>query len=391
MGVASLLALDNGNYVVSSIYWDNGTNTDAGAVTWCDGTTGCVGPISPSNSLVGSNTGDQVGTRLTALSNNYYVVSSISWRNGTTLSAGAVTWCSGTSGCSGTISAANSLVGSSENDSIGTSVSALTNGNYVVRSRYWDYGSVTDAGAVSWCSGSTGCTGPITSTNSLIGSTNADQLGTTITALSNGNYVVSSVTWDLGTTPDVGAVTWCSGSSGCSGQISASNSLIGSTTNDQIGSQILDLINGNYVVRSINWDNNTIVNAGAVTWCSGVSGCSGVISEINSLVGSTANDGVGSPVKLATGHYAVASVNWDSGTSTDVGAITWCSGTTGCSGIISSSNSLVGTLVGDKLGGSGTLSSLSNGDFIARSPNYGNPDQAHIIIFSGDSITRGSL
>ncbi len=40
-------------------------------------------------------------------------------------------------------------------------VTALSNGNYVVRSPYWDNGAATDAGAVTWGSGTTGCTGAV--------------------------------------------------------------------------------------------------------------------------------------------------------------------------------------------------------------------------------------
>ena len=50
------------------------------------------------------------------------------------------------------------------------------------------------------------------------------------------------------------------------------------------------LSNGNYVVRSAYWDNGAATNAGAVTWGSGTTGVSGVVSSSNSLVGSTSND-----------------------------------------------------------------------------------------------------
>ncbi len=56
-----------------------------------------------------------------------------------------------------------------------------------------------------------------------------------MTALTNGNYVVSSPYWDNGAATDAGAVTWCSGTTGCTGAVSASNSLVGSTANDQVG------------------------------------------------------------------------------------------------------------------------------------------------------------
>ncbi|MFN8440811.1 MAG: hypothetical protein U0175_08585 [Caldilineaceae bacterium] len=70
---------------------NNGSATDAGAVTWGDGTTGIIGVVSSNNSLVGSKSDDHVG-EVTALSNGNYVVSSVWWDNGSATDAGAVTW-----------------------------------------------------------------------------------------------------------------------------------------------------------------------------------------------------------------------------------------------------------------------------------------------------------
>ena len=56
-----------------------------------------------------------------------------------------------------------------------------------------------------------------------------------VTALSNGNYVVSSPDWTNGAAADAGAVTWGSGTAGVSGPVSATNSLVGSTADDSVG------------------------------------------------------------------------------------------------------------------------------------------------------------
>ena len=56
-------------------------------------------------------------------------------------------------------------------------MTALSNGNYVVRSPDWDNGAVTDAGAVTWGNGTTGITGAVSAANSLVGSTADDQVG----------------------------------------------------------------------------------------------------------------------------------------------------------------------------------------------------------------------
>jgi hypothetical protein len=47
--------------MVGSPFWNNGAINSAGAVTWCDGSTGRVGALSASNSLVGSSASDNIG------------------------------------------------------------------------------------------------------------------------------------------------------------------------------------------------------------------------------------------------------------------------------------------------------------------------------------------
>ena len=386
VGNGFITALSNGNYVVGSPYWDNGTVINAGAVTWGNGGSGVSGVISSSNSLVGSQASDQVGQRAFALSNGNYVVCSSSWDNGAVADVGAVTWGSGTSGVKGIISISNSLVGSSANDGISDGgVTVLGNGNYVVCSSYWDNGTVVDAGAVTWCNGSSGVSGAVSASNSLVGSTANDFVGGVvegkITALSNGNYVVRSPDWDNGAMADAGAVTWGSGSSGVSGVVSSSNSLVGSKAGDEVGSQPMTVLsNGNYVVSIPSWDNGAVVNVGAVTWGSGTSGVNGVVSPSNSLVGGTANDRVGTNnsqggyegvTALSNGNYVVRSPDWDNGAVVNVGAVTWGSGSSGVSGLVNSINSLVGSTANDQVG-SLEVTALSNGNYVVNSPSWDN-------------------
>ena len=88
-----MVALTNGNYVVVSPDWNNGTATRAGAATFGSGTAGVTGAVSSANSLVGTTAGDQVGSfGTTALSDGNYVVGSPLWSNGT-LGLAGVTWC----------------------------------------------------------------------------------------------------------------------------------------------------------------------------------------------------------------------------------------------------------------------------------------------------------
>ena len=61
VGGGGIVVLKNGNFVVASGIWDNGSIIDAGAITLCNATTGCDGFVSPVNSLVGSSAGDFAG------------------------------------------------------------------------------------------------------------------------------------------------------------------------------------------------------------------------------------------------------------------------------------------------------------------------------------------
>jgi hypothetical protein len=373
--------LRNGNYVVESYYWNNGATHFVGAVTWALGSIGLSGPVSTTNSLVGTTAGDSVGyAGVVALSNGNYVVASNNWTNGAATQAGAVTWANGAAGLSGPVSAANSLVGTTNQDAVGQGgVTALSNGNYVVASYDWHNGTVIDAGAVTWANGGTGLSGPVSATNSLVGTTIRDAIGEAgVTALNNGNYVVASFNWNNDMDVDVGAVTWANGSTGLSGVVSVSNSLVGSTFGDSVGFRVTALSNGNYVASTPFWQNGAMANAGAATWANGSTGLSGTVSAANSLVGTTAGDYVSLPpyigsgvAALANGNYAVASYNWSNGATHVVGAVTWVDGSTGLSGPVSAINSLVGITANDSVG-STSVTALSDGNYVVASDGWAN-------------------
>jgi hypothetical protein len=349
--------------------WSNGAATSAGAATWGSGSSGKSGAVSSGNSLVGTKTGDQVSMLgqnlsrgITALTNGSYVVSSQTWGNGSAASAGAVTWANGSSGLTGPVTTSNSLVGTHANDGVGYGVSALSNGNYVVASKDWN----DSEGAVTWANGTTGLIGTVAAGNSLTGSigggtTAGDRVGFFVTALTNGNYVVGSPYWKS----EVGAVTSVSGSAAHSGTVSTSNSLTGSVVGDHLSSRgIYALTNGNYVIDSDEWNNGPHTNVGAVTWASGTAALSGSISAANSLVGSSDGDEVGNPgvFPLANGNYVVSSIRWN-GTAPMAGAATWGDGLHGVSGAVSAANSLVGGIDNDMLGFD-RIVALSNGNYL---------------------------
>ena len=416
-----------GYYLVTTLGWNGG----AGAVTWNDSTGGTTGQISSENSLVGSAPGDNVGGGgITFLQNSSYVVLSPNWSG----NKGAATWGSAESGVSGAISSENSLVGSASGDMVGSGgVTPLTGGNYLVVSPNWS----SQTGAVTWGSQEGGISGTISSENSLTGANPGDLVGSGgIVQLGNGaNYLVLSPSWSgedvtgaitngrnaNGVTGTVssdnslvdtagativdsnngyylvvnpnwnnstGAVTWSGDAVGTTGFISSENSLIGSTAatsgeddstpqpGDQVGSGgVTILANGNYVVDSPNWNDNS----GAVTWGSGIFGAKGTVSSENSLTGSisdsssgefgfAAGDQVGSGgiTALLNGNYLVSSPTWNGGT----GAVTWGDGSAGVTGSVSSENSLAGLSAGDQIGSGGILE-LSNGaNYLVLSPDF---------------------
>ena len=252
----------------------------------------------------------------------------------------------------------------------GTTVTVLPNGNFVVTDQGFDApGPIADVGAVFLYRPD----GVLIST--LRGSTANDQVGSGgVTVLSNGNYVVGSISWDNGAATDAGAATFGSGSTGISGVVSPSNSLVGSSANDRVSNfGITALSNGNYVVRSVNWDNGAATNAGAATFGSGTTGISGVVLPTNSLVGSTANDFVSANgiSALSNGNYVVRSPEWNNGAATNAGAATFGLGTTGISGVVSPTNSLVGSSAIDLVSNAG-ITALSNGNYVVISVSWDN-------------------
>ena len=391
VGNGGVTALTNGNYVVGSFFWDNGTISNAGAATWGDGTTGVSGVISETNSLVGSSNDDRVND-VTALTNGNYVVTAPSWDDATVDNVGAATWGNGLTGITGTISASNSLVGSTDGDVVGNSETiALTNGNYVVGSENWNNSGAANAGAATWGNGTTGTTGIVSASNSLVGSTAGDRVGDVLIALTNGNYVVQSDDWNNGVATGAGAATWADGTTGITGTVSETNSLVGSTTDDGVGGNVTALTNGNYVVGSPNWHDGTAVDVGAATWGNGTTGITGTVSETNSLVGSTADDRVGNAVlALTNGHYVVRSPDWDNGTVIDAGAATWGNGTSGVTGTVSATNSLVGSVADDSVGNGGTA--LTNGNYVLHHDTWDNGgvmDGGYTMWVDGSVATNG--
>ena len=373
VGKDGIVVVGNSNFVVMSTQWNNGAAAYAGAATWVDGVLGLNNAVKPTNSLVGSTAGDSVGI-VGALSNGDYIADSWLWSNGATAGVGAITWGSGNSGVSGPLTSGNSLMGVAAGDAVGNGGAVfLTNGNYVVLSLDWNGGK----GAITWMDGSAASVGQVTDANSMVGSVsgvNADHVGNGNTiALPNGNYVVASYSWN----GDRGAVTWGSGSYGLVGTVSSENSLVGTTAGDEVGSLgFTALTSGHFVVASPNWHNGTS-KVGAATWGLGTVAITGTISSGNSLVGALDGDQVSSyrVLALTNGNYVVLSPSWNyNAFALEVGAATWCNGDGSTKGLVGPANSLVGTTQYDSVGLHAVA--LTNGNYIVLSPHWSYPLEA---------------
>lgn len=383
VGQQGVLELTNGNYLVASGSWNG-----VGAVTWFPGDRSKFGVLSAANSLTGTSSAGNIG--MTALPNGHYFVSSSGWSDGTSFGLGALTWGNGTTGIVGDVSAANSLVGASTDDSVGNSALAQVAGNNVVLAiPLWDNGDQLDAGAVAWVSGTGGTVGRVSASNALVGTTSNDRVGSfgsnSIHVTKGGNYFVATRDWDRGSVVNAGAITWGSGIAGVSGPISSANSLVGSSPGDMVGG-VRTLHSGHAVCVSPLWTNGGLASAGAVTWLKGDAPTIGPISAANSLIGTRANDRVGGfgIEPLTNGNFVVLSPDWSSATAQAVGAVTWASGSGALTGIISSANSLVGSNIADHVGSAGVIA-LANGNFVVRSTDWNNGVAADV-----GAITWGS-
>jgi hypothetical protein len=372
VGELGVIALDNGHYVVASPHWDSDALQDVGAATWGDGSSGARGAISAQNSLVGTRTGALVAARgAVALRSGHYVVLSPIWDDELTADVGAVTWAHGDGGTHGGVSSANSLVGSVAEDRVGLGgVVALDNGHYVVLSPVW---AASDVGAISWADGNAPRGGIVSVANSIIGTTAGDLSDAAVTPLRNGHYVIAAYRWDDAARIDAGAVRWADGDQASSGVISSANALIGSATQDLVGSGgVTALSNGHYVVASGRW-NGVGIERGAVTWRSGSGITAAPVTAANSMIGFSDEDRVGSGgvIALDGARYVIGSPSWDSADEIDVGAATLLSGNElgiGTSGVVSDANSLVGRFEADRLGAAGTIEALPGATFVLSCP-----------------------
>lgn len=399
IGSGGITELTNGDFVVSSPYWDNAGQTNAGAVTWVDGVTGLAATVSASNSLVGATQDDRVGEVVVALANGNYVVVSRDWDDWTTATPriGAVTWGNGSQagGTKGIVSPANSLIGVLNKFTAGSrGVKPLSNGNYVVQSG--GYLSSFDPGAATWANGAAPLAGAIGPGNSLIGSSSY----ISATPLTNGNFVFADAEWKkpdwindddkppLAQSRVVGAVMLVDGTIGAVGSIDPARSLLGNgygIPGRGGGSMegVTALSDGNYAVCTIDFQVDgkaaTPKSVGSVTWQDGFVGVGGVVSAANSITGSKSYDQIcyvnlqpyNSILPLPGGDYLIRSPYWGNAGNTKAGAVTWVAGGGTQTGVVSSANSLVGASINERIGANDRpLLMLGSTDYVLSNPQW---------------------
>ena len=121
----------------------------------------------------------------------------------------------------------------------------------------------------------------------IAGPEGSGAFGTAVVVLPNGNFVVTDPAFSNSTASAIGAVYVFSPSG------ALISTLTGSSANDRVGNGgVVVLTNGNYVISSYYWRNDSVSEVGAATWGSGASGVSGVVSARNSLIGDHSGDQV---------------------------------------------------------------------------------------------------
>ncbi|MEP4545518.1 MAG: cadherin-like beta sandwich domain-containing protein [Saccharospirillum sp.] len=245
-----------------------------------------------------------------------------------------------------------SLYGDAGGDRLGsTSITALPNGNYVVTSKDDNENGVVEAGSVRLVDGRSG----IQIGSALTGDSEYDNLGSgSVTALGNDYYIVASEYDDVNGIEDAGSVRLMDGNTG----IQIGSAITGNVEFDYLGtSSITALPNNNYVIASSSDTENGIVSAGSVRLVDGSTG----IQIGSTLAGDVANDALGSSsiTALANGHYVIASGSDDENGVVNAGSVRLVDGSTG----MQIGSTLSGGVEGDALGAS-SVTALPNSHFV---------------------------
>jgi filamentous hemagglutinin family protein len=364
-GASNLYELAGGQILFITPTFGAGTNASGkGALTLVSTLSALTGTVGTSGSnLLGSTPGDfnglsaQVydassGGNYTYYSDSAYV-SLPSWTDSASslASAGAIVRISQTATGNATISSANALVGTHTNDRVGSSGSiSLAGDGITIYTSNYDGGK----GLLSFTALGFDAKGAIdnqasTGTVSLRGLAAGDLSSYQLAALPNasGRRFLLAPNYDSGK----GAIANLDITTGVAGgTLSSGNALVGSSAGDRVGGAgYYSLPGGYYAVGSSSWASAT----GALT-LSDANGifATGVVGSSNSLVGAAPGDRVGALpydyTQFGDGKYLFQSRYWGSGTTgSGKGALTLLQNLSMAQGVIDASNSLVGASNGD--------------------------------------------
>lgn len=138
---ATAAALANGHYVVETRAW-NGLPEHRGAVTWGDGATGALGAISPTRSIVGraGSAGGGVIRSVVALDDGNYVITAPDWTDTAAGRHGAAFWIDGRSRIFGPLDAfaGRATFGLRPGGRTGSLIFALAGGGHLVWTEQFD-------------------------------------------------------------------------------------------------------------------------------------------------------------------------------------------------------------------------------------------------------------
>lgn len=333
------LKLVNGNVVIHE--FQNVDNINAGTIRIYNSSTGEL-----INSLTGDDIEDRWGSEgLYALDNGNFLIVSSQDDVGGLVDAGSVILVDPNGSSLALIS------GDQNQDQIGSEgITVLSNGNFLIKSRFDDVGGLVDVGSVKLVNGSTG---------QVISTLSSDEVSDNFAnagafALPQGRFLISSILDDRLGLIDCGSVQLVNGDTG-----SVIAEISGDQDYDQIGlGGISVLSNGNFVISSWRDDFGSVSNAGSVKLVDGATG-----SVIVSIEGDNDEDYFGN--KPATSlfdqsglneiHFVIVAPYDDISSLADAGSVHVLDGVTGA--ILAS---FVGDHDSDFLGYNGILDKLSN-------------------------------
>ena len=345
----------NGNFVVSSPNKKVGSNNLSGAVALVDGITG-----NTIATLSGESANDYFGFGGMLAKSRYDKLATTHPEASFLLTTSAQTpngmILLDSSGNTQSTSTTYNFTYDEKNAKLG-GITALKNGNFVISSIGHRVGGIAKAGSVKLVNGTTGAL-----IATLAGATDSDHIGSTyVRALSNSNYVVASPLEDVGGLVNAGTVRLIRGSDG---QVLATFS--GAAANYQLGSgAVVELPDGGFAFGSATETVSGVANVGRIR----IVNADGTLRSL--IDGLSATDGLGSssisyPGLVRLGDNALVAISTQAtvGGVANVGRARLINATSGADAL-----ELTGLNLTDNLGSAGIVP-LSQNRFILRSPNH---------------------